>query len=147
MSENIGQWTLLQQVLLQPGFLRCFRDPIRVPRNGENYHRVLRIREIWSLQVHTGYLTFSSKKTCCNYETNDRNVLVTKMSQLKMTELSQRKKPAWVYNKICKSCFLAEALKYRCRSQGHPCSLPQSSKKPEELNSTPFASILSINSH
>jgi len=59
-------------------FLRCFRDPIRVPtienqvpRTSENYHRVPRIgenrvprmREIGSLQVHTGYLTFSLKKT------------------------------------------------------------------------------------
>ena len=50
------------------GILRCFRDPIRVPRNSnrvpkvrENYHRVPRIREIGSLQVHTGYLTFSLK--------------------------------------------------------------------------------------
>jgi len=57
--------------------LRCFRDPIRVhrienrvPRIRENYHRVPkirenrvpRIREIGSLQVHTGYLTFSLKK-------------------------------------------------------------------------------------
>ena len=50
---------------LQPRiFIRCFRglkDPIRVPRI-EN--RVPRIREIWSLQVHTGYLTFSLKKLC-----------------------------------------------------------------------------------
>ena len=61
-------------------FLRRFRDPIRVPRIdnrvlkiGENYHRVPkirenrvpRIREIGSPQVHTGYLTFSFKKTCC----------------------------------------------------------------------------------
>ena len=66
-------------------FLRCFRNPIRVPRIEnrvprienrvprirENYHRVPRtrenrvprIREIGSLQVHTGYLTFSLKKT------------------------------------------------------------------------------------
>jgi len=42
-------------VLLYQGFLRRFRDPIRVPRI-EN--RVPRIREIGSLQVHTGYLTF-----------------------------------------------------------------------------------------
>jgi len=27
------------------GFLRCFRDPIRVPRISENYHRVPGIRE------------------------------------------------------------------------------------------------------
>jgi len=54
-------------------FLRCFRDPIRVPKTEsrvpritENHHGVTRIREIWfprireigSLQVHTGYLTF-----------------------------------------------------------------------------------------
>ena len=58
-------------------FLRCFRDPIRVPRIEhrvprirENYHRiprfgenrVPRIREIGSLQVHIGYLIFSFKK-------------------------------------------------------------------------------------
>jgi len=58
------------------GFLWCFRDPIRVPRIEnriprirENYHRlpeirgnrVPRVREIGSLQVHTGYLTFSLK--------------------------------------------------------------------------------------
>jgi len=58
-------------------FLRRFRDPIwvprisnRVPRIRENYHRVTkirenrvpRIREIGSLQIHTGYLTFSLKK-------------------------------------------------------------------------------------
>jgi len=62
-------------------FLRCFRDPDRVPRIenrvpriSENYHRVPRIREnrvprireIGSLQINTGYLTFSLKKTC-NY--------------------------------------------------------------------------------
>jgi len=53
------------------GFLRRFRDPIRVPRISnrvprirENYHRVLKIREnrvpriieIGSLQIHTGFL-------------------------------------------------------------------------------------------
>jgi len=37
-------------------FLRCFRDPNRVPRIRENYYRVPRIREIGSLQVHTRYL-------------------------------------------------------------------------------------------
>jgi len=42
---------------LRTGF---FKDPIRVPRI-EN--RVPRIREIGSLQVHTGYLTFFFKKT------------------------------------------------------------------------------------
>jgi len=49
-------------------------DPIRVPRIRENYHRVPTIREnrisrIWeigSLQVRTGYLTFSLKKTWLN---------------------------------------------------------------------------------
>ena len=55
---------------LRQVFLRCFRDPIRVPkienwvpRIRVNYHRVPRIREIGSLQVHNGYLTFSLKKT------------------------------------------------------------------------------------
>jgi len=59
---------------LYAGFLRCFRGPNRVPRIknrvpriSENYHRVPRIREnrvpiireIGSLQINTGYLTFS----------------------------------------------------------------------------------------
>ena len=59
-------------------FLRRFRDLICVtrisnwvPRIRENHHRapkirenrVLRIREIRSLQIHTWYLTFSLKKT------------------------------------------------------------------------------------
>ena len=58
-------------------FLRSFRDPswvlrivTRVPRIRGNDHRVPRVREnrvpkfreIGSLQVHTGYLTFSFKK-------------------------------------------------------------------------------------
>ena len=42
------------------GIAGCFRDPIRVSRI-EN--RVPRNREIGSPQVHTGYLTFSFKKT------------------------------------------------------------------------------------
>jgi len=53
-------------------FLRRFRDPIRVPRIRENYHRVPkirenrvpRIREIGSLQIQTGFLTFFLKKNC-----------------------------------------------------------------------------------
>jgi len=63
------------------GFLRRFRDTIRVhriesrvPRIRENYHRVPRIRDSWvprireieSLQVHIGYLTFSLTKTGYN---------------------------------------------------------------------------------
>ena len=58
-------------------FLRCLRDLLRVPIIRENYHRVSRIREnrvprireIWSLQVHTGYLTCSLKKTVYFVET------------------------------------------------------------------------------
>jgi len=53
-----------------PVFWRRFRDPIwvprienRVPKIRGNYQRVSRIREIVSLQIHTGYLTFSLKKT------------------------------------------------------------------------------------
>jgi len=41
-------------------FLRCFRIENGVPRIPR---KVSRIREIWSLQVQTGYLTFSLKKT------------------------------------------------------------------------------------
>jgi len=56
------------------GFLRHFRDRIRVPRTRENYDRVPkirknrapRIREIGSLQIQTRFLTFSLKKTCKN---------------------------------------------------------------------------------
>ena len=54
---------------IKAGFLGRFGDPIRVPRNSnrvprirENYHQVPRIREIGSLQIYTGYLTFSLKK-------------------------------------------------------------------------------------
>ena len=55
------------------GFFKVFRDPKRVPRIRENYHRVPkirgnrvpRIREIGSLQVETGYLTFFKKKRLC----------------------------------------------------------------------------------
>jgi len=69
---------LFFKLCLAQGFLRCFRDPSRVPRIENqvprirgNYHRVLRIgqnrvpriREIGSLQIHTGYVTFSLKKT------------------------------------------------------------------------------------
>jgi len=50
-------------------------DPIRVrrienrlPRISENYHRVPRIRDIGSPQVHTGYLTFSLKKNLDIYK-------------------------------------------------------------------------------
>ena len=51
-------------------FLRCFRDPIQVPRISNQVprirqNRVTRISEIGSLQVHTGYLIFSFKKTLC----------------------------------------------------------------------------------
>jgi len=57
--------TLFMVVLA--GFLRCFWDPIRVPRIENRVprireNRVSRIREIGSLGVHTGYLTFSFKK-------------------------------------------------------------------------------------
>jgi len=53
-------------------FLRCFRDPIRVPRIENQVprireNRVPRIREIGSLQVHMGYLTFSLKKPCFSF--------------------------------------------------------------------------------
>ena len=78
-----GDWLMLWLALLfskeySQGFLGDFRDPIRVHRIEnrvlrirENYHqvpkvrenRVPRIREIGSLQVHIGYLTFSLKNT------------------------------------------------------------------------------------
>jgi len=48
-------------------FLRRFRDPIRVPRIRENYHRVPKIREIGSLQIQTGFLTVYIKKNWCRY--------------------------------------------------------------------------------
>jgi len=66
-----------RKVVYNQGFLRRFRDPIRVPRISENYHRVPKIREnsvpiireIWSLQIQTGFLTFSLKKLCYNIYT------------------------------------------------------------------------------
>jgi len=70
---------LEHHVTVDSGFFsRRFRDPIQVPRIEnqvltirENHHRVPRIkknrvpiiREIGSLQVHIGYLTFSIKQT------------------------------------------------------------------------------------
>jgi len=44
------------------GFSRCFRDPIRVSRIREHYHRLPRIKAIGSLQVYTRFLKFSFKK-------------------------------------------------------------------------------------
>jgi len=48
-------------IIFSQGFLRCFKDPIRVsgienrvPRIRENYHRILTIRKNRPLQVHTG---------------------------------------------------------------------------------------------
>jgi len=46
---------------LRDVFLGRFRGPIRVPRIS---NQVPRISEIGSLQIHTGYLTFSLKKNC-----------------------------------------------------------------------------------
>jgi len=70
-------------------FLRCFRNPIRVPRISENYHRVPRIREIGSLHVHTGYLPFSLKKTC----TFCPNVFKQKLVRKKWNGI--RKRRSW----------------------------------------------------
>jgi len=76
--------SFLQKFIFIAGFLRRFRDPIRVsrisnrvPRIRENYHRVpkirenrvLRIREIGSLQMQTWFLTFSLKKTVFSFHT------------------------------------------------------------------------------
>jgi len=60
VSHSVWKSTLFQhlQTMLFQVFLECFSDPNRVPRI-EN--RVPRIREIGSLQVHTGYLTFCLK--------------------------------------------------------------------------------------
>ena len=63
---------LLSTFLMLARVLRRFRDPNRVPRIRENYHRVPkirenrvpRIREIGSLQIQTGFLTFSLKNLC-----------------------------------------------------------------------------------
>ena len=69
----------LHNLFLWQGFIRRFRDPIRVPRISnraprirEYYHWVPKIREnsvpriieIGSLQIQNGFLTFSLKKTC-----------------------------------------------------------------------------------
>jgi len=47
-------------IIVKQVFLRCFTDPIRVPKIK---NLVPTIREIGSLQVHIGYLAFSFKKT------------------------------------------------------------------------------------
>ena len=51
-------WAMCLKILTKADFLRSFRGPIRVPRI-EN--RVPRIRKIGSLQVQSGYVTFSLK--------------------------------------------------------------------------------------
>jgi len=57
------QFAVTKFLRVFPGFfLRRFRDPTQVPRIS---NRVPRIREIGSLRIHTGYLTFSLKKTWC----------------------------------------------------------------------------------
>ena len=71
-------------------FLRCFTDPIRVPRISENYHRVPRIREIGSLHVHTGYLIFSLIKTCMRakkYYVSTGPIIAAKMGMRQITFL------------------------------------------------------------
>ena len=60
----------LLEYLTSGFFSRCFRDPNRVP-SIEN--RVPRIREIGSLQVHTGYLTFSLKKPALPNQRSDQH--------------------------------------------------------------------------
>jgi len=72
---------------VKAGFLRRFRDPIRVPRISnrvprirENYdrvpkireNRIPRIREIGSLQIHAGYQTFALKKNLAEVYHYDR---------------------------------------------------------------------------
>jgi len=47
---------------------------VRVPRIRENYHQVLKIREIGSLQIHTGYLTLSLNKTLVKHEMNKTEI-------------------------------------------------------------------------
>jgi len=76
-SDKLKIFFLLKWNKYQGFFLRRFRDPIRVPRISnrvrrirKSYHRVPkirknrvpRIREIGSLQIQTGFLTFSLKK-------------------------------------------------------------------------------------
>jgi len=68
----IAPWSLFSNnsIHSRSGIFRCFRDPIRVPRIRENYHRVPRVKKIGSLEsqkigslkVHTGCLTISLKK-------------------------------------------------------------------------------------
>jgi len=72
LAENLHQTVTTEVSIenLKQVFLKRFRDPIRVPRIREKYHRdptlrenrVPKIREIGSLQIHSGYLTFSLKK-------------------------------------------------------------------------------------
>jgi len=78
VGDKPGYQSLWRNFYALSVFLRCFGDLIRVPRIEnwvprirENYHRVLRIREnrvprirqAGSLQIHTGCLIFSLKKT------------------------------------------------------------------------------------
>jgi len=96
-------------------FLRRFRDPIRVPRIRENYHRVPkirenrvpRIREIESLQIQTRFLTFSLKKTWPRLQTS------TGATSIKWTT---RQEPPWAN---CVMTHTPEAQRNRTRRNGH----------------------------
>jgi len=64
-------------IQLKQVFLRRFRDPIRVPRISNRVpkireNRAPRIREIGSLQIQTGFLTFSLKKPWLKFQNMDK---------------------------------------------------------------------------
>ena len=99
----------------RPGFfLRCFRDPIRVPRIRENYHRipkirenrVPRIREIGSLKIHIGYLTFSLKKICedCWEDArSSKSFAKSKRLILQLPTVTPSSTPLWLSTNACGS--------------------------------------------
>ena len=82
-------------------FLRCLRDPNRVsrienlvPKISENYHLIPRIREVGSLQVHTGYLAFSLKKTAlCQVVTWKNSNALIRIHLVRVTRLTPQVYP------------------------------------------------------
>jgi len=108
-------------------FLRCFRDPIqvpridnRVPRIRENHHRVHRIkenrvpriREIGSLQVHIGHLTFSLKKNLvlCNEQMLAFFTWISFKASIKYLNQYLREMNAWV---VFKTSIFSRSTGYK----------------------------------
>ena len=104
---------------IKPVFLRRFRDPIRVPRIS---NRVPRIREIRSLQIQAGFLTFSLKKTWLNW--NQMAWIKSRIPNIK----TQNTFAHWGQrNRLCKHFTgRQQTQKIMCEMPGSDCLVKKS---------------------